>query len=464
MAKLTFWGATGTTTGSRFLLETEAGKFLIDCGMFQGPKEIRLKNWEKFPVPPGTIDRVFLTHAHIDHTGYFPKLCREGFKGLAHCTYATEEFCKLLFIDSAHIQEEDAKWANKKGHTKHKPAKPLYTVKDAEKSLGHLSPLQYGEDLFIGDDLRIKIKDAGHILGSGLVDIKSRLGKQSRKIVFSGDLGRPSKRFLRDPFQAFNVDYLVVESTYGNRLHNDASPINELARVINESVERGGLLIIPSFAIGRTQQLLFVIRELEEAKRIPALPIYIDSPMAINATEVFESRISDMNIESRVARLNGVEIFKPKNLHICKSRTASKEINNIKSKAIIIASSGMVTGGRILHHMVQRLPDEKNTVLFIGYQAQGTRGRTISEGSEFVKIHGRQIPIAAKIESLSGFSGHADYNEILAWMMAFNKPPEKTFIVHGEPKSSQALADKIGERLGWDVTIPEFGQSFEIDL
>jgi len=464
MATLTFWGATGTTTGSRFILEVNGSKFLIECGMFQGSKENRLRNWDRFPVKPSTIDRVFFTHAHFDHTGYFPKFCREGFRGLAHCTYATHELCKLLFLDSAHIQEEDARWANKKGFSKHKPAKPLYTTADAERSLDHLSPLQYGEDLYLGNDLRIKIKDAGHILGSGLVDIKTGSGKESKKIVFSGDLGRPSRRFLRDPTQVFNVDYLVVESTYGNRLHDRKSPIEELVRVINESVERGGALIIPSFAIGRTQNLLYVIRELEECGRIPSLPVYIDSPMAIDATEIFENRISDMNIASRLARLNGVNILRPKNLHICESRTDSKEINNIKKEAIIIAASGMVTGGRILHHMVHRLPDEKNTVLFIGYQARGTRGRTIVEGSETVKIHGRQIPIAASVESISGFSGHADYNEILAWLTGFNKPPRMTFVVHGEQESSQALADHIKSRLGWDVAIPEFGQSFDIDL
>ncbi|UCC78768.1 MAG: MBL fold metallo-hydrolase [Candidatus Zixiibacteriota bacterium] len=464
MANLTFWGATGTTTGSRFLLELYDQKFLIECGMFQGAKEDRLRNWEKFPVKPAAINQVVFTHAHFDHTGYFPKFCREGFKGKAYCTYATKEFCKLLFLDSAHLQEEDARWANKKGFSKHKPAKPLYTTADAEKSIGHLSPLQYGEDLYLDGDIRVKIKDAGHILGSGLVDIKAHTGKKSKKIVFSGDIGRPSRRFLRDPTQVFDVDYLVIESTYGDRLHDNKDIIEELVRVINESVARGGVLVIPSFAIGRTQNLLYVIRELEESGRIPSLPVYIDSPMAIDATEVFENRISDMNIASRLARINGVNIFRPKNLNICTSTEASKAINDVKKDAIIIASSGMVTGGRILHHMLHRLPDEKNTVLFIGYQAKGTRGRTIVEKAESVKIHGRQIPIAAKIESILGFSGHADYNEILAWLTGFNRPPEMTFIVHGEPESSQAMAEHIKSNLGWDVTIPEFGQSFEIDL
>jgi metallo-beta-lactamase family protein len=464
MAKLTFWGATGTTTGSRFVLNAGDHTFLIECGMFQGSKENRLRNWDRFPVEPSTIDRVFFTHAHFDHTGYFPRFCKEGFKGPAHCTHATRELCRLLFLDSAHLQEEDARWANKKGFSRHKPAKPLYTVEDAERSLDFLAPLQYGEDLYFENDLRVKIKDAGHILGSGLVDIRTRGGNQAKKIVFSGDLGRPSRRFLRDPSQIFDVDYLVVESTYGHRLHDKKDPAEELVRIIGEGVERGGVLVIPAFAIGRTQNLLFVLRELEESGRIPTLPVYIDSPMAIDATEIFERRITDMNISSRLARINGVNIFRPKDPHFCTTTAASKEINDIEKGAIIIAASGMVTGGRILHHMVHRLPDEKNTVLFIGYQAQGTRGRAIVEGSESVKIHGRQIPVAAKIESISGFSGHADYNEVLAWLTGFNKPPEMTFIVHGEPESSQAMADHIKNQLKWKVTIPKYGQSFDLDL
>jgi len=405
MAKLAFWGATGTTTGSKFVLETDQQKILIDCGVFQGKKELRLKNWEKFPVPPKSINKVLLTHAHIDHSGYLPKLCREGFKGMVHSTYSTFELCKLLLKDSGYIHEEDAKWANKRGYSKHKPAKPLYTVEDAEKSLEYFFPIQYGADLFVESDLRVKFKDAGHILGSGFIDIKRTKGKKSRKIVFSGDMGRPSKAFLRDPVQIFNVDYLVLESTYGARLHDDSNPVEDLAR-------------------GTT----------------------------------------DQNIESRISHINGIEIFQPANLHVCADRNQSKAINDIKSNAIIISASGMVTGGRILHHMANRLPKNNNTVLFIGYQAQGTRGRSISEGNEFVKIHGAQVPIKANIESISGFSGHADYNEILAWLMGFNKAPEKVFIVHGEPESRQAMADKIVKRFGWDVIIPEYGQSFEIDL
>ncbi|MCD6162249.1 MAG: MBL fold metallo-hydrolase [candidate division Zixibacteria bacterium] len=464
MGRLTFYGATETVTGSRYILELQGMKLLIDCGLFQGSKKNRLKNWEPFPVPPKEIDRVLLTHAHIDHTGFLPRFCKHGFKGQVHCTHATADLCEILLKDSAHIQQEDARWANKKGFSKHKPALPLYTVKDAENALTHFSPLYYGEDLYLGDNYRLKFKDAGHILGSSFIDIKTTEGKDAKKIFFSGDIGRPAKRILRDPIQAFNVDYLILESTYGNRLHGDSYPIDELARVINESVERGGTLVIPSFAIGRTQSLLYIIRELEEQNKIPDLPIFIDSPMAIDATEIFRKRISDQHLTSRILTLEGKRIFHPKQLHICETRQQSKAINQQKTPAIIISASGMVTGGRILHHLLQRLPDSKNTILFIGFQAYGTRGRTIVEGSQEVKIHGRHIPINAKVESISGFSGHADYNEILAWLMGFNKPPEKTFIVHGEPEAAASMAEKIHTHFGWDVVVPKFGDSFEINL
>ena len=464
MGKLTFYGATGTTTGSRYLLELHGKKILVDCGMFQGPKANRLKNWDEFPVPPSEIDRILLTHAHIDHSGYLPRLCREGFSGSIHCTDATHDLCEILLKDSAHIQEEDAYWANKKGYSKHKRAQPLYTIKDAEKTLSLFSPLHYGEDFHDDDVVRFKFKDAGHILGSALIDIKTGDSKRGKKILFSGDIGRPDKQLLRDPIQVFNVDYLILESTYGDRLHAEDSPVDELARVIRESVERAGVLVIPSFAVGRTQTLLYLIRELEEQGKIPSLPVYVDSPMAIDVTDIFSKRISDFDITSRVLTLKGVKIFHPEQLRLCKTREQSKNINQRESQAIIISSSGMVTGGRILHHMIQRLPQPENTILFIGYQASGTRGRTILEGQPSVKIHGRQIPIKASVEKISGFSGHADYNEILAWLIGFDRPPEKTFIVHGEPEASASLAEKIRDKLGWEVAIPEFGESFDLEI
>jgi metallo-beta-lactamase family protein len=464
MAMLTFWGATDTVTGSRHLLEVKGKNYLIDCGLFQGTKKNRLRNWDPFPVSPETIDRLLLTHAHIDHSGYIPRFCRDGFAGQIHCTHTTSDLCEILLRDSAHLQTEDAQWANKKGFSKHKPAQPLYTIEDAENALSFFKPAYYGEDLYVADGVRVKFKDAGHILGSAFVDIKVTNGKRERRIVFSGDIGRPERPVLRDPVQAFNVDYLVLESTYGDRLHKDLLPLQELAQVINESVERGGVLLIPSFAVGRTQALLYVLRELEEKKAIPALPVFVDSPMAIDATKIFENHIADQDLTSRVLAVKGKKIFTPQRLHICKSRNESKAINKQKSRAIIISASGMATGGRILHHMKERLAHPENTMLFIGYQAEGTRGRTILEGNPTVKIHGEQVPISANVASISGFSGHADYDEILAWLMGFNRPPEKTFLVHGEPEASAALAEKIRDRFGWNVVVPEFGQSFELDL
>ncbi len=464
MAKLTFLGATGTVTGSRYHLEADNKNFLIDCGLFQGPKEIRSRNWDPFPVSPAIFDKVILTHAHIDHSGFFPRFCREGFKGELLCTKATHELCEIMLRDSAHLQEEDAKWANKKGFSKHDPALPLYTVEDAEEALSRFSAAYYGQTVKLSDNIRLKFKDAGHILGASVLDIRTRRADGRRKIMFSGDLGRPLRPVLKDPVQVYEVDYLIMESTYGDRLHDNANPHEDLARIINESYKRGGVLIIPSFAVGRTQDLLHVIRELEDDEKIPIMPIYIDSPMAINTTRVFDEHISEYNIPTRIDILNQVGIFEPKQLHICMSREDSMAINNVKGRAIIISASGMVTGGRILHHLKKRLPDPQNTVLLIGYQGEGTRGRTILDGHDDVRIHGKHVPIEARVENISGFSAHADYNEILAYLMGFNRPPEKTFIVHGEPESSRAMAEKIREKFGWDVVVPEFKQTFELDF
>ncbi len=465
MAKLTFWGAVGTVTGSRFLLEIDAAKYLIDCGMFQGPKADRLRNWEPFPVDPAEIRRVFLTHAHIDHTGYLPRFCRGGFNGEIHSTHATRDLCEVMLHDSAHLQEEDARWANKRGYSKHSPALPLYTVKDAEYAMKFFKPLHYGYNFYLNENVRIKFKDAGHILGSSFIDFKRENNADSKKILFSGDFGRPDRPVLREPVQVYNVDYLVLESTYGNRLHDEEfAPDEELAEIIIESTKRRGVLVIPSFSVGRTQTLLYAIREMEQDKRIPELPVYVDSPMAISATKIFEKHINDLNLTARKKKLAGEDIFRPKNLHICRTVEESKKINSVAEKAIIISASGMVTGGRILHHLAYRLPDARNTVLFIGYQAQGTRGRAILDGKPEVKIHGAQVPVRARIESISGFSGHGDYREILAWLMGFNKKPKKTFIVHGEPEASAALAQKIKEMLHWNVEVPQYGQSFELEF
>lgn len=465
MARLTFLGATGTVTGSRYLFEADGKKILVDCGLFQGLKEYRRRNWEPFPVPPAEIDEVLLTHAHVDHCGYLPRFCALGFQGKIRCTHATSELCAIVLRDSAHLQEEDARWANKRGFSKHKPALPLYTKQDVEQCLGYFQPVHYGEDIQLTEHLRIKFKDAGHILGSSFIDIKVSAGEKIRRFLFSGDIGSPDRPIVRDPVQVFEVDYLILESTYGNRLHGHGNSAREkdLARIINESVARNGMLIIPSFAVERSQELLFHIRSLEERREVPVLPVYLDSPMAIEATTVFEKWKNNYDMEALLLTLDGKDILKPQNLHLIKNTEESKQLHNVSGPGIIISGSGMLEGGRILHHLEHRMVDAANTVLFVGYQAEGTRGKAILNGNPTIKIHGQQVPVNARIESISGFSGHADYREILAWLMGFNRPPHTTFLVHGEPAASQALAEKIGETLSWKVIIPEFKQSVKLN-
>jgi len=463
-SKLSFLGAARTVTGSRYLLQLRGKNILIDCGLFQGRKEHRVKNWRPFQFPPSEIDAVALTHAHIDHVGYLPRLVKDGFKGPVYCTDPTADLVAIMLRDSARIQEEDAEWANKKGYSKHDPALPLYTVRDAEAAIRMLEPVHYGYNIeFENEGFRMKFRDAGHILGSSYIDIKTRT-EPKKKILFGGDLGRPNRPILKNPVQAFDVDYLVIESTYGDRAHPDSSPYDELARVICEADKRGGGIIIPSFAVERTQELLYVIRELEEKKKVPVLPVFVDSPMAIDATEIFERRIAEQDLESRVLTMKGVKILRPKNLRFSETVEQSKAIVTSKGKAIIISASGMATGGRILHHLKKRLPHPENTVVFVGYQVSGTRGRQLLDGTEKVRIHGEDVPVNATIENINGFSGHADYNVMLAWLMGFNRRPEATYLVHGELESAESLKHKIEDHFGWTVHIPEEGSSWDLDM
>ena len=462
MPSLTFLGATGTVTGSRFLLKTAHKQYLIDCGLFQGLKELRLRNWEPFPISPENIEAVILTHAHIDHTGYLPRLVHYGFKGTIYATTATTDLCQILLPDSAHLQEEDAEYANKKHFSKHSPALPLYTTEDALQALELFKPIAYGSRLQLDDGVSLTFQDAGHILGSSFIDLRLPIDGEERRLLFSGDLGRPNQPILRDPHTVFGADYLIVESTYGDRLHGNEDPKEVMARIINESIRRGGVLLIPSFAVGRTQELIYTIRELEEANRIPHLPIYMDSPLAIKATKIFSKNKQDFDLKSKTLELKGKNVLETAKLHFAQTQEESKAINKIKSNAIIISASGMATGGRILHHLFNRLPDPKNTVLFIGYQAVGTRGRTILDGAESVKIHGQYVPIRAHIEGTSCFSAHADYHEILAWLSNFNSGPRKVFIVHGEPEPARSLSDKINRHFGWSTELPEYLGQYQI--
>jgi metallo-beta-lactamase family protein len=463
--RLSFLGAAGTVTGSRHLLETRDRRILVDCGLFQGPKRLREKNWEPFPVEPASLDAIVLTHAHIDHIGFLPAVVKHGFRGPIHCTAATADLAGILLPDTGHLQEEEARWRNKKGRTKHRPAKPLFDERDARAVLPLLRPVPYGTHFEVAPGLRGKYRDMGHILGSASVDIKTTHPGRSRKIVFTGDIGRPRDSLLRAPEQVYNIDYLVMESTYGDRLHAEADPVTEIARVINETMERDGVLVIPAFAVGRSQTLLYVLRQLEDSGRIPpGIPVFLDSPMAVEALQIHRRHIADLNLTCRRESLAGEQIFRPRNLNLSVTRDDSKRINAVKGRAIIISASGMATGGRIVHHLAERLPFARHTVLFIGYQAEGTRGRTILEGRPSVRLFGHDTEIKARIERIEGFSGHADYQEMMAWLLGLNRPPERIFLVHGEPANAEAFATRLRDHFKWDVTAAEEGQSVILDL
>ena len=444
--EITFLGATGTVTGSKYLVTSGSQKILVDCGLFQGYKQLRLRNWEPFPVAPKSIDAVVLTHAHIDHSGYLPLMVKNGFTGKVYCTEATRDLCAILLPDSGHLQEEDAAYANQRGYSKHTPALPLYTEADAEHSLRQFAPVDFEADLPLGDGLNLKFLPAGHILGAAFV----RLEDGATSLLFSGDLGRPQDPTMLAPSVVRRADYLVIESTYGNRRHADSDPGAELAEVINRTAGRGGVVVIPSFAVGRAQTLLYLIQELKARKAIPNLPVYLNSPMAVDATEVFCQHPGEH-------RLNPAQCAQMcKVAHYVNSVEESKALNNRKFPMILISASGMATGGRVLHHLKAFAPDHRNTILFTGYQAGGTRGAAMLQGAESIKIHGEYVPVRAEVAVLDNLSAHADYTEILAWLRQFAAPPRRTFITHGEPEAADALRYRIEEELGWCCVVPEY--------
>jgi metallo-beta-lactamase family protein len=464
MANIQFLGATGTVTGSKFLVDAGKSRILVDCGMFQGAKKLRLLNWEAFPVPPASIDHIILTHAHIDHAGMLPVAVRDGFQGNVWCTPGTQELCEISLMDAAHLQEEDARFANKKGFSKHKPALPLYTTQDAARSIEHLKPVDYDSEINIAGGSRICFRDAGHILGSSIVEANLIDGERPVRIVFSGDLGRYGALILRDPSPIDQADYLVVESTYGDRRHEKEEASAEIAAIVNETAHRGGMLVIPAFAIGRTQTLLYVLRDLKSRGAIPDLPVFLDSPMAVSVTELFCRHMGEFDEEAqRLYKATGSCPVLCPNLRFVRTTQESQELNNIRYPAIIISASGMATGGRILHHMKYRLPDPRNTVLFVGYQATGTRGQIILSGAREIKIHGEMVPVRARIRTVESFSAHADSSEIMRWLQTFKKAPKMTFVVHGEPSASEALAGEIRGTLGWKTHIPKYLETFNLN-
>lgn len=458
MAYIQFLGASGTVTGSKFLVDTGKIRFLVDCGMFQGAKNLRLRNWEALPVRPSSIDHIFLTHAHVDHVGMLPVFVREGYQGPVWATQVTLELAKINLADAAHLQEEDARFANKKGFSKHKPALPLYTPQDVEQALQHLRPLEYGRVIELPDGLRVQFHDAGHVLGSAMVEAQLRAGNGgSASIVFSGDLGRYHSPVDTDPFAMERADYLLVESTYGDRRHPAEEIAQEVAGIINETAARGGALVVPAFALGRTQILLYTIRDLKAKGTIPDLPVFIDSPMAISITEIYCRHIEALGPEAQeVFRATGKCPILCSNLRFIRTPQESQELNSLRYPCIIISASGMATGGRVLHHLKYRLPDPRNTILFVGFQANGTRGQLLKDGAREIKIHGEQVPVRAQIRAMESFSRHADSTEILHWLGSLRVPPKLTCVVHGEPESSAALAKEIRKKLRWKVRVPDY--------
>ena len=464
-----FYGAAKIVTGSNYLLETDKYKILIDCGMFQGSKEIEEKNFEEFPYDPKEIDILFLTHAHIDHSGRIPKLVKDGFRGRIICTSPTYDLSKIMLKDSAKIQETDVEWENKKRERSGKSMlEPLYNIVDAENSLKYFEPYFYDQKVKINDDIEVRFKDAGHILGSSIIELWIKENDEAIKIVFSGDLGVPNRPIIRNPEYIDEADYLIVESTYGNRLHDSYEDSSkELIDIINKTALRGGTVIIPSFAVGRTQEIIYMLnnyyehnKELEEHMRIP---IYVDSPMAIEATEAFVKNSSSFNDETKNLILKGDNPFEFSNLRYTKATEESKLLNKYEFPKVIISASGMANAGRVRHHLKHNLWDKRNSLVFVGYQANGTLGRILLDGVKNVKILGEDIKVGAEIYSLEGFSAHADQSMLLDWISKFKTKPKKIFIVHGEEEQSNALSKLIERLYKIKTVIPNLGDKFKIE-
>ncbi|MEO8202520.1 MAG: MBL fold metallo-hydrolase [Betaproteobacteria bacterium] len=452
--QLTFFGATGTVTGSRYLVRSGGGTVLIDCGLFQGPKALRLRNWQPPAFDPARLDAVALTHAHLDHSGYLPLLVRNGFRGSVYCTRATFDLCKLLLPDSGYLQEQQAEYANRRGFSRHKPALPLYTADDAVRALRHFMPLDYDEPTTLGRAASVRFLPAGHILGASIVEFKSE--PEGRRAVFSGDLGRMGDPVMREPTRISHADYLVVESTYGNRLHPQLDPEQELAGHLERATGRGGVAVVPTFAVGRAQTLLHLIARIKARGGLRDVPVYLNSPMAIDATRIFERYRTEHRLtedECREACSVAVMVNTPQE---------SIALNQKRGPMIILSASGMATGGRVLHHLEAFAPDPKNLILFAGFQAAGTRGAAMIAGAESVKIHGQYVPVRAEVVNLSSLSAHADYAGILEWLRGFEHAPQRIFITHGEPAASDELRRRIAETLGWECEVPEYHQSEEL--
>jgi metallo-beta-lactamase family protein len=456
-ASLQFLGAAGGVTGSKYLFSYGDDQVLIDCGLFQGLKELRQRNWASVPIDLARLRAVILTHAHIDHSGYLPRLVSKGYKGPVFATPGTCDLLGVMLPDAAHLQEEEARYARQKGYSKHSPALPLYTVEDAEQSLTLLRPLRVGQSVEVIKGVSLDFGRVGHILGAGSARLSFEVNGQKKTLLDSGDLGRYDRPILKDPEPARNADWLLLESTYGNRTHAKDSEI-ELRNLIKETVAQRGCLLIPAFAVGRTQDLIYTIRKMEDEGEIPAIPVHVDSPMGLEATEIYCRHPEEHDFEMQQLSSQESCPISSRHMVVHKSPEQSKSINQSKGPMVIISASGMATGGRVLHHLKQRLPNLDTTVLFAGYQAEGTRGRLLQDGAKEVKLLGEIVPVRAQIKVIDGFSAHADQGEILRWLGTFKQAPRMTYIVHGEPPAAAALADSIRERLKWKVEIAKYQQ------
>jgi metallo-beta-lactamase family protein len=456
-ASLQFLGAAGGVTGSKYLFSYDDDQVLIDCGLFQGLKELRQRNWAPVPIDLQRLRAVILTHAHIDHSGYLPRIVSKGFAGPVYATPGTCDLLGVMLPDAAYLQEEEARYARQKGYSRHSPALPLYTAEDAEKSLRLLRPVRVGESIEVIKGIALDFGRVGHILGAGSARLSFEARGRRRTLMDSGDLGRYDRPILKDPDPAGSADWLLLESTYGNRLH-DKNSETELRDLIKETIAERRCLLIPAFAIGRTQELIYTIRKMEEGGEIPAVPVHVDSPMGLEATEIYCRHTDEHDFEMQQLQSDDKCPISSRRMVIHKTPEQSKAINQIKGPMVIISASGMATGGRVLHHLKHRLPSPDTTVLFAGYQAEGTRGRSLQDGAKEIKLLGEVVPVRAKIKVLDGFSAHADQGEILRWLGTFNKAPEVTYIVHGEPPAATALADTIRNRLNWKVEIARYQQ------
>jgi metallo-beta-lactamase family protein len=459
MASLTFLGAAGTVTGSKHLIDFGSHRVLVDCGLFQGLKELRQRNWAPFPFDAASIDAVVLTHAHLDHCGYLPRLVAQGFRGRIFCTPGTRDLCSIVLPDSAHLQEEEARHANKHGYSRHQPSLPLYTQADASRTLTRLQPVGYDRPVPVVPGVEVEFVNAGHLLGSAY----ARFRVAGRTLLFGGDLGRYDRPILPDPQPVDGADVLLVESTYGDRTHEPDDSGERLATIVNRTAGRGGKLIIPAFAIGRVEEVIYWLRRLEDERKIPVLAVYVDSPMAAAALAFYKQRTNELD-PGLGANWQHVCAFCTARLTVVETTEQSKAVTSSREPSIVIAASGMATGGRVLHHLTATLPDAKNTVLFVGYQAAGTRGRALVDGIHEVKMLGRVIPVMATIEQLDSMSAHADANEVMRWLSGITKAPTMTYLVHGEPMALRALAGRIGRERSWPVHIAQHLERVELDL